>query len=32
MQKDPEAMKSDIVQKTRNRLYRACLRKLSNEA
>lgn len=32
MHKGPEAMKSDTVQKTGNRLYRACLRKLSNEA
>lgn len=25
MQKGPEPIKSDIVQKTRNRLYRACV-------
>lgn len=31
MQKGPEAMKSDIVQKTRNRLNRACFRKLSKQ-
>lgn len=32
MQKGPVVVKLDIVQKTRNRLYKVCLRELSNEA